>query len=74
MKKALTPDTTKQKGKKKGAEVMGFKLSDINKTMIDMLKGFTVKRGLMMLGGKFTKEQILEINAMLNKVKKKYIC
>ena len=71
MKKALTPDTTKQKGKKKGAEVMGFKLSDINKTMIDMLKGFTVKRGLMMLGGKFTKEQILEINAMLNKVKKK---
>ena len=49
---------------------MGFKLSDINKTMIDMLKGFTVKRGLMMLGGKFTKEQILEINAMLNKVKK----
>ena len=71
MKKALTPDGPKQKGKKKGAEVMGFKLSDINKTMIDMLKGFTVKRGLMMLGGKFTKEQILEINAMLNKVKKK---
>ena len=70
MKKALTPDGPKQKGKKKGAEVMGFKLSDINKTMIDMLKGFTVKRGLMMLGGKFTKEQILEINAMLNKVKK----
>ena len=71
MKKPLTPDGPKQKGKKKGAEVMGFKLSDINKTMIDMLKGFTVKRGLMMLGGKFTKEQILEINAMLNKVKKK---
>ena len=71
MKKALTPDGPKEKGKKKGAEVMGFKLSDINKTMIDMLKGFTVKRGLMMLGGKFTKEQILEINAMLNKVKKK---
>lgn len=71
MKKALTPDGPKEKGKKKGAEVMGFKLSDINKTMIDMMKGFTVKRGLMMLGGKFTKEQILEINAMLNKVKKK---
>lgn len=71
MKKALTPDAPKEKGKKKGAEVMGFKLSDINKTMIDMMKGFTVKRGLMMLGGKFTKEQILEINAMLNKVKKK---
>ena len=71
MKKALTPDGPKEKGKKKGAEVMGFKLNDINKTMIDMMKGFTVKRGLMMLGGKFTKEQILEINAMLNKVKKK---
>ena len=71
MKKALTPDAPKEKGKEKGAEVMGFKLSDINKTMIDMMKGFTVKRGLMMLGGKFTKEQILEINAMLNKVKKK---
>ena len=72
MKKALTPKGPKEKGKKKqGAEIMGFKLIDINKTMIDMLKGFTVKRGLMMLGGKFTKEQILEINAMLNKVKKK---
>ena len=72
MKKALTPKGPKEKGKKKqGAEIMGFKLNDINKTMIDMLKGFTVKRGLMMLGGKFTKEQILEINAMLNKVKKK---
>lgn len=72
MKKALTPKGPKEKGKKKqGAEIMGLKLNDINKTMIDMLKGFTVKRGLMMLGGKFTKEQILEINAMLNKVKKK---
>ena len=72
MKKALTPKAPKEKGKKnQGAEIMGFKLNDINKTMIDMLKGFTVKRGLMMLGGKFTKEQILEINAMLNKVKKK---
>ena len=71
MKKALTPDGPKKKGEKKSAEVMGFKIADINKTMIDMLKGFTVKRGLMMLGGKFTKEQILEINAMLNKVKKK---
>lgn len=71
MKKALTPDGPKKKGEKKSAEVMGFKIADINKTMIDMIKGFTVKRGLMMLGGKFTKEQILEINAMLNKVKKK---
>ena len=46
----------------------GFK---INKTMLDMAKGFTIKRVFMMLGGKFTKEQILQINSMLNKIKKK---
>ena len=46
---------------------MGF---SINKTMIEMAMGFSVKRVLMMLGGKFTKEQILEINAQLNKIKK----
>ena len=59
----------KKEEKKKGekASVMGF---SINKTMIDMAKGFSVKRVLMMLGGKFTKEQILEINAQLNKIKK----
>ena len=36
-----------------------------------MIKGFTIKRAFMMLGNKFTKEQILEVNAMLNKIKKK---
>lgn len=51
-----------------GMSAAGFK---INKTMLDMAKGFTIKRVFMMLGGKFTKEQILEINAMLNKIKKK---
>ncbi|MCD7797746.1 MAG: glycoside hydrolase family 2 protein [Clostridiales bacterium] len=61
--------TEKEKGKKKekGISIMGFSL---NKTMIDMAKGFTLKRALMMLGGKFTKEQILQINADLNKIKK----
>ena len=49
---------------------MGFTFSSINKSMIDMIKGFTVKRAFMMLGGRFTKEQILEVNAMLNKIKK----
>ena len=34
-----------------------------------MAKGFTVKRAISMLGGAFTKEQILEVNAKLNKVK-----
>lgn len=51
-----------------GMSAAGFK---INKSMLEMAKGFTIKRVFMMLGGKFTKEQILEINAMLNKIKKK---
>lgn len=57
-------------GSKEGGAMSaaGFKL---NRTMLDMAKGFTIKRAFMMLGGKFTKEQILEINAMLNKIKKK---
>ena len=55
-------------GKGGGMSAAGFK---INKTMLDMAKGFTIKRVFMMLGGKFTKEQILQINSMLNKIKKK---
>ena len=39
--------------------------------MINMAMGFTLKRALMMLGGKFTKEQVLKINDDLNKIKKK---
>ncbi|MBQ8575175.1 MAG: glycoside hydrolase family 2 protein [Clostridia bacterium] len=55
-----------------GLEVAGFQLSmGMIKNVYGMAKGFTVKRVFSMLGGKFTKEQILEINAMLNKVKKK---
>lgn len=60
----------KSKDKKKksgGLSIMGF---TINKTMIDLGKGFTVKRAMMMANGMFTKEQILEINRMLNKIKK----
>ena len=60
--------TLKGDGKDKGTDIAGFKP---NKAMIDMAKGFTVKRGLSMLGNKFTKEQILAINKRLNKVKKK---
>ncbi len=61
--------------KKKGEiEVAGFKMKGINMDMIKnvygMAKGFTVKRVFSMLGGKFTKEQILEVNTILNKVKK----
>ncbi len=54
---------------KKDSEV-GFAGFKFNSTMIEMAKGFTVKRVFMMMGGKFTKEQILEINAVLNKIKK----
>ena len=59
-------------GKKGGGlEVAGFQMSPgMLKNVYSMAKGFTVKRVFSMLGGKFTKEQILEINAMLNKVKK----
>ena len=62
----------KPKDKKKGVNskvrsVSGFTL---NRTMFDMAKGFTVKRVFAMLGGKFTKEQILDLNKTLNKIKK----
>ncbi len=56
-------------------EVMGFSFGKINKSMIQslfgMVKGFTVKRTFSMTGNKFSKEQILEVNSMLNKIKKK---
>ena len=69
-----TMSAGKEKGKKAevaGFEVAGFKLDmGMIKNVYGMAKGFTVKRIFSMLGGKFTKEQILEINAMLNKVKK----
>lgn len=59
-----------KKDKKKasgGMSVAGFK---INKTMIDIAKGFGLKRAFSMIGVKFTKEQILTLNKRLNKIKK----
>lgn len=64
IKKALSDSS----GEKNGMSVAGVK---INKTMIELVKGFTLKRALMMLGGRVGKEDILKINAMLNKIKKK---
>ena len=62
-------DEPKKKKKKGGGiEVMGM---SVNKTMFELVKGFTVKRAVSMMGGMFTKEQILEMNKMLNKIKKK---
>ena len=55
-------------GKKKDATVAGF---TINKTMIEMAKGFSLKRVIMMVGKDMTKEEILAINAKLNKIRKK---
>ena len=66
----------KMMGGKKGKdgepkmEAMGFEL---NADMMSMMNGFTVLRLFTLMGGmmdvKFTKEQLLEINAKLNKIK-----
>ena len=52
-------------------EAMGF---EIGPEMMAMMGGFTVLRLFTLMGGmmdvKFTKEQLLEINAKLNKIKK----
>ena len=39
--------------------------------MLEMAKGFSLKRALSMIGGNVTKEEILKINKKLNKIKKK---
>ncbi len=71
LKNAMTAGKEKDGKKGGGLEVAGFQLSiPMIKNVYGMAKGFTVKRVFSMLGGKFTKEQILEINTMLNKVKK----
>ncbi len=71
-----TDENGDKKDKKKGGSVAGFEISgfqvnlEMLKNVYGMAKGFTVKRVFSMLGGKFKKEQILDINKMLNKVKK----
>ena len=54
----------------KPAEAMGFEL---NADMMSMMNGFTVLRLFTLMGGmmdvKFTKEQLLDLNAKLNKIK-----
>ena len=42
----------------------------INKATMQLAMGFTVKRAISMIGAKFTKEELLEINAKLNKIKR----
>ncbi len=56
---------------KKGGMMAGFSVTPaMLKNIYGMAKGFTIKRALSMIGNGFTKEQILDINAQLNKVKK----
>ena len=53
-----------------GGVIAGFKVTPaMLKNVYGMAKGFTIKRCFSMLGGGFTKEQILELNAKLNKIK-----
>ena len=60
----------KGKGDEPKMEAMGF---EINADMMSMMNGFTVLRLFTLMGGmmdvKFTKEQLLDINAKLNKIK-----
>ena len=62
-----------KKGGKKGKkpEAMGF---EIGPEMMAMMGGFTVLRLFTLMGGmadiKFTKEELLGLNAKLNKIKK----
>ncbi len=59
------------KNKNGNAEAMGFEL---NADMMSMLGGFTILRMLGMAGGmlgiEMSKEELLELNAKLNKIKK----
>ena len=57
-------------GKKGGKKIAGFEMSP---DMMTMMNGFTVLRLLTMAGGmmdvKFTKEDLLKLNAKLNRVR-----
>lgn len=70
IKKALSDDSSSDKKDKKKSGGMSFAGFKLNKTIIEMAKGFTIKRAFSMLGNKFTKEDFLTINKRLNKVKK----
>ena len=61
-----------KKGEKKGGmKAMGF---EINSDMMSMMNGFTVLRLFTLMGGmmnmNFTKEELLDLNKKLNKIRK----
>lgn len=68
---------SKKKNNGKGGDIMGFSLDgvkvkpDMIKGLFKMLSGFSIKRSASMVKGIFSKEDLLEINAKLNKIKKK---
>lgn len=64
-------DSGKKQDGKKDNELIGFNIKGINKDMIEMFKGFTVRRGISMIGGRFSKEQILTLNKKLNHIRKR---
>jgi hypothetical protein len=57
-------------GEEPKMEAMGF---EINADMMSMMGGFTALRLFTLMGGmmdvKFTKEELLKLNAKLNKIK-----
>ena len=57
-------------GKNAGGMAAGF---EMNESMMQMMNGFTLIRLTNLMGTagvKFTKEQLLDLNAQLNRVKK----
>ena len=58
-------------GKEGKMEAMGF---EVGPEMMSMMGGFTVLRLFTLMGGmmdvKFTKEQLLDLNKKLNKIKR----
>ncbi len=61
-----------KKGEGGGMKAAGF---DVTPDMMSMMNGFTVLRLVTLMGGmmdvKFSKEELLDLNAKLNKIKKK---
>lgn len=60
-----------KKDGRKDKSIMGFDVKSLSADMINVAKGFTLKRGLSMLGNRFTRDQLLAINKRLNRVKKR---
>ena len=71
MTKMLGGKKKDKEGNQEPTKVMGFEMTP---DMMTMMNGFTVLRLITMAGGmmnaKFTKEQLLELNAQLNKIKR----